>query len=114
MYLLSILAAWKFPCAVTWLVPGFPRVKEWAYAGAFFNYTGAAASHAFVGDGPGKWAAPLVFGLFTVASWALRPPNRSAVALGNIRTAEWIVPILAITEILGVAFLTLPKGPAPF
>jgi hypothetical protein len=115
MYLLSILAIWKFPCAVTLLVPGFPRVKEWAYAGAFFNYSGAVASHAFVGDGPGKWAGPLVFGLFTVASWALRPPNRSTVAHGTTtRTAEWIIPILAITVMLGVALLTLPRGPDPF
>src|SRR5262249_7448959 len=76
LYLLSILGVWKLPCAVTWLVPRLPRAKEWPYAGAFFNYTGAAASHALVGDGPSKWVAPLVFGLFTLLSWALRPSDR--------------------------------------
>jgi len=45
-YLLTIFAVWKLPGALALLVPRprFPRLKEWAYAGAFFNYTGAAAS----------------------------------------------------------------------
>jgi len=30
--------------------PGFPRLKEWAYAGVVFEMTAAAASHAIVGD----------------------------------------------------------------
>jgi hypothetical protein len=30
---------------VALLAPRLPRLKEWAYAGAVFNYTGAAASH---------------------------------------------------------------------
>jgi hypothetical protein len=117
LYLLTILGVWKLPCAVTLLVPRFQRVKEWAYAGAFFNYTGAAASHAFVGDGLAVWAGPLVFGLFTIASWALRPPERSllsATSAIDIRSAAWIVPILVIAVMLTVAFVTLPKGPSPF
>src|SRR5215467_10319502 len=57
-YLLLILGAWKLPCAVTLLVPRFPRLKEWAYAGAFFNYSGAAASHFLVGDRAAKWVGP--------------------------------------------------------
>src|SRR6516165_12617148 len=51
LYLLMILGAWKLTCAVVLLLPRFPRLKEWAYAGAFFNYSGAAASHFLVGDG---------------------------------------------------------------
>ena len=53
-YFLFILGAWKLPCAVALFVPRFSRLKEWAYAGAFFNYTGAAASHVLVGDGPNR------------------------------------------------------------
>jgi hypothetical protein len=64
---------------VTILVPGYPRLKEWAYAGIFFDLTGAAASVAFVG-GYGAYGfhviAPLIIAGFTVASWALRPQNR--------------------------------------
>jgi len=78
-YLLLILGAWKLPCAVAILVPGVVRLKEWAYAGALFNYSGAVASHLYVGDGPDRWVAPAVFGVLTLASWALRPQDRRFV-----------------------------------
>jgi len=61
-------------------VPRFPRLKEWAYAGIFFDLTGAAASCAAVG-GYGVYAfhviSPLIMTGFLVTSWALRPPNRT-------------------------------------
>ena len=115
LFLLSILAAWKLPCAVTMLVPRFPRLKEWAYAGAVFNYSGAAASHLFVGDGPSKWAGPLIFAAITLASWALRPPNRR-FELGpspRTRPLAWIVPAGLVVVLLLLSFLTLPKGAPP-
>src|SRR5579863_6392513 len=37
-YLLLILGVWRIPGALALLVPRFPRLKEWAYAGAFFDY----------------------------------------------------------------------------
>lgn len=92
MYFFMILGFWKFFGALTILVPGFPRLKEWAYAGIFFDLTGAAASNALSG-GYGAYGfhviAPLVITGFMVASWALRPasrrigvllPGRSAIA----------------------------------
>jgi hypothetical protein len=75
-YFLLIIGTWKIPCAAALLAPRFPRLKEWAYAGAVFNYTGALASHLAVGDGVSSWAGPLIFAAITLASWALRPPNR--------------------------------------
>jgi hypothetical protein len=75
-YFLVILGAWKLPGAVALLIPRYPRLKEWAYAGAFFNYTGAAASHFAAGDGPGAIVGPAIFALILMASWALRPPAR--------------------------------------
>ncbi len=74
-YFLVILGVWKVPGAVALLVPRFPRLKEWAYAGAVFTYTGAVASHLTVRDGAGAvW--PCVFAVLAAASWALRPPAR--------------------------------------
>jgi hypothetical protein len=67
-----ILGAWRVPGALALLVPRFPRLKEWAYAGAFFSYTGAAASHLLARD-TGQWPAQLIFSVFTLVSWALRP-----------------------------------------
>ena len=44
MYFFAILGVWKVLGAIAILVPRFPRLKEWAYAGIFFDLTGAAAS----------------------------------------------------------------------
>jgi len=75
-YLLYILGFWKLVGAITVVVPGVPLLKEWAYAGFFFDLTGAAASHAFAGDGIGPVLQPLPFLALVMASWALRPPSR--------------------------------------
>jgi len=45
VYFLIIIGIGKIPGAVVLLIPRFPRLKEWAYAGALFTYTGAAASY---------------------------------------------------------------------
>src|SRR5580700_656985 len=50
VYFVMILGFWKVLGSVALLAPGFPRLKEWAYAGIFFNMTGAAVSHAVCGD----------------------------------------------------------------
>jgi hypothetical protein len=76
VYLLTILGVWKLACAPALFLRRLPRLQEWAYAGAFFTYSGAAASHLFVGDGPGAWAGPAVFAAMTLASWALRPAHQ--------------------------------------
>jgi hypothetical protein len=80
MYFFAILGFWKVLGAIAILVPRFPRLKEWAYAGIFFDLTGAAASCAAVA-GYGAYGfhviSPLVITGFTVESWALRPPSRT-------------------------------------
>lgn len=79
LYFVTILGVWKVLGAIAILVPRFPRLKEWAYAGIFFDLTGAAASSAGVGV-YGAYAfhilAPLILAGLTVASWALRPQSR--------------------------------------
>ena len=116
LYLLTILGVWKILGAAAILAPRFQRLKEWAYAGAFFSYTGAAASHLLAGDRVPMWAAPLVFSAFTIGSWALRPASRRLPAptpARETRTGQWVVPILTVVAMLVVAFVTLPKGPPP-
>ena len=116
LYLLIILGVWRIPGALVLLIPRFPRVKEWAYAGAFFDYTGAAASHFLVGDRAAKWAAPLIFAVFTLVSWALRPASRRLPKLSSaaeMRAGVWAVPVLIVAAMLVVAFFTLPKGAPP-
>ncbi len=75
-YFVIILGVWKVLGGIAVLVPGVPRLKEWAYAGMFFDLTGAAASHAAVGDPAAKIATPLILVVIVAASWALRPESR--------------------------------------
>jgi uncharacterized membrane protein YphA (DoxX/SURF4 family) len=88
MYFFAILGVWKVLGAIAILVPRFPRLKEWAYAGIFFDLTGAAISCAAVG-GYGVYAfhvvAPLVITGFLVTSWALRPESRKIGVLYQAR-----------------------------
>ena len=76
-YFVSILGFWKVAGAITILVPRFPRLKEWAYAGIFFDLTGAVVSNIAVGGNAFHILAPLFLALVAVASWALRPPSRT-------------------------------------
>jgi uncharacterized membrane protein YphA (DoxX/SURF4 family) len=121
LYVLFIIGAWKIPCGAALLAPGFARLKEWAYAGAFFNYTGAAASHIAVGDRVNRWLPPLIFAAFVLASWALRPPERRLEApqvqqtahVGKTSALQWAIPIGVFVALAAIALATLPKGPPP-
>jgi uncharacterized membrane protein YphA (DoxX/SURF4 family) len=76
LYFGTILGVWKILGAIAVVIPRFPRLKEWAYAGFFFDLTAAAATRAFVGDSAGDIIGPLIFLALVVASWALRPASR--------------------------------------
>ena len=76
LYFMTILGVWYLLAGVALLAPRFPRLKEWAYAGLVFNYTGAVASHVAVGDGVMTLVGPITFTALAVASWALRPSTR--------------------------------------
>lgn len=75
-YFALILGLGKLLGAVAIVIPRFPRLKEWAYAGFFFDLTSAAFSRAAVGDSAIDIIAPLVFLALVMASWALRPDSR--------------------------------------
>lgn len=76
-YFLVILGTWKLLGAVALVIPGFPRLKEWAYAGVVFDLTGAVASLFAAGlIGVGTMAYPIAMTGAAVASWALRPESR--------------------------------------
>ena len=99
-YFASILGLWKLLGAIAVVIPGFPRLKEWAYAGFFFDLTAAAVSRAAVGDSTADIVAPLVFLALVLASWALRPASR--------RLAETAVPERASTARAEAAFIGSP------
>ena len=91
VYFMVILGVWKVLATIAVLVPRFPRLKEWAYAGLFFNMTGAAVSHAVSGDA--AWH-PIYTGFLAVlvlASWALRPESRTLGVLLPAKRSDQVV-----------------------
>ncbi len=85
-YFATILGVWKILGGIALLVPRFPRLKEWAYAGVFFEMTGAAISHAVNHDALWHVAVTLGFAAITIVSWALRPPSRTIGVLFSAET----------------------------
>jgi len=77
VYVLTILGGWKLLGGVVLLMPRFPRLKEWAYAGTVFEMTGAAVSWWVRGADAGTISFPLLVAALALASWALRPPDRT-------------------------------------
>jgi uncharacterized membrane protein YphA (DoxX/SURF4 family) len=76
MYFLTIIGVWKLLGAVAVLIPIFPIVKEWAYAGFFFLITGAIFSHLANGDKAVEYVGPALLLVLTVISWYFRPSDR--------------------------------------
>lgn len=83
LYFLIMLGAWKILGVAAILVPRFPLIKEWAYAGFFFAMSGAVFSHLAVGDGAKEFFGPVLLLLLTVVSWYFRPADRKTVSLLN-------------------------------
>jgi uncharacterized membrane protein YphA (DoxX/SURF4 family) len=102
LYLAALLGAWKLAGAAAIVAPGLPRLKEWAYAGMFFDLSGAAVSHAARGDGARAIATPLVLLALVMASWALRPQSRTLAAPGRHERARR-APARAATEATATA-----------
>jgi hypothetical protein len=63
-YLLPFLGVAKTLGAITILIPGFPRLKEWAYAGLTIDLVGATYSGIMVdGFQPGMLMMVVIFGI---------------------------------------------------
>lgn len=74
-YFLIILGIWKILGVIALLIPKYPLVKEWGYAGFFFIMSGAAISHIVVRTLNEIFPSLLLLTL-TVVSWYFRPPGR--------------------------------------
>jgi len=83
-YLLPFLGAAKSLGVIVVLVPGFPRLREWAYAGLAIDVVGALYSHLSVGDGPAMWwPAVLAIALIGGSYLLARARQHAALELGR-------------------------------
>jgi len=95
VYFIMIIGFWKLLGSAALLAPGLPRVKEWAYAGIFFNMTGAAVSHVVNHSAGWHVGVTLSLAAITIASWALRPASRTLVASRPVAASiDGLTPLL--------------------
>ena len=80
VYFLTILGVWKILGVVALLIPKFPLLKEWAYAGFFFIMSGAIFSHIASGNAVNEIFPSLLLLVLTVVSWYFRPADRKIPA----------------------------------
>lgn len=75
-YILTVLGLWKLLGVAAILLPKYPLLKEWAYAGLFFLFTGGMFSHIASGDAWYQLLPALFLLALTIASWYFRPVDR--------------------------------------
>ena len=83
VYFLTILGVCKILGVVALLIPKFPLLKEWAYAGFFFVMSGAVISHCVMGD-PVKEIFPSMLLIILISvSWYFRPMDRKLILVNQ-------------------------------
>jgi len=70
-YLISFLSIAKLLGVIAILIPGYPRLKEWAYAGLLYDLIGATYCNYAVGKTTAEWAPILIFIGLAFASYFL-------------------------------------------
>ncbi len=80
-YFLIILGVWKIFGVVAVLIPKFPLLKEWAYAGFFFAMSGAVFSHLANGDAVKDLFGPVLLIILTIISWYFRPEDKKLISV---------------------------------
>ena len=76
LYIMNILGIAYVLGAIAIIVPGFLKLKEWAYAGVVFAMTAALLSHIMIGDGFEEAFPAMAIMSLNIASYLLRPDNR--------------------------------------
>jgi len=76
LYFLTMIGLLKMLGVIVILLPKFPKLKEWAYAGFVFTMMGALYSHFACGDEAKEYFGPTLLLLLVAISWYFRPAER--------------------------------------
>lgn len=82
LYFLPYIGVAKVLGGIAILVPGFPRIKEWAYAGLMFDLISATYSFMAMKLPVSNWAPMLIFIAVGFAAYALYHKKYKATAIG--------------------------------
>ena len=83
VYFVTILGICKILGVVVLLIPKFPLLKEWAYAGFFFMMSGAIFTHIASGTSLSEIFPSLLLLILTVVSWYFRPADRKIIVANH-------------------------------
>jgi hypothetical protein len=81
LYFLTLLGIWKILGVIGLLLPKFPLLKEWTYAGFFFAMSGAIFSHLAIGDSAKDLFGPTLLLILILVSWYFRPDDRKTISI---------------------------------
>lgn len=82
-YFGELLAVAKALGIIALLIPGYPTIKEWAYAGFAFDLIFACCSFIAVGDPVKNWAPFIIFFAIFIVSYIYFHKKLKAKALGT-------------------------------
>jgi len=82
-YFVTLLGVSKILGVVALLIPKFPLLKEWAYAGFFFMMSGAIFTHIAAGNSIGEIFPSLLLLILIVVSWYFRPADRKLILVNQ-------------------------------
>ena len=83
VYFLTIIGCWKILGVIAVLIPKFPILKEWAYAGFFIAMSGAIISHLIAGSEAREIFGPSLLLVLTLVSWYFRPAGRKLILVNQ-------------------------------
>jgi uncharacterized membrane protein YphA (DoxX/SURF4 family) len=83
VYFLTIIGVWKILGVVAVLIPKFPLLKEWAYAGFFIAMSGAVVSHLINGNEAKEIFGPTLLLILIMVSWYFRPTDRKLILVSQ-------------------------------
>ena len=86
-YFVTMLGICKILGVVVLLIPKFPLLKEWAYAGFFFMMSGALFTHVAAGNSLGEMFPSLLLLILIVVSWYFRPSDRKIVSFHQLNNS---------------------------
>jgi hypothetical protein len=83
LYFIPFIGVAKVLGVAAILIPGYPKIKEWAYAGLFFDLIGATYSIIANGGNAGQWGfmiMPVALGILSYFYYHKRKSTETAIS----------------------------------